>query len=88
MIGLYMLADVVVLGKNYGKDDFAGFYDPESETIYLNVAKMTGSHGQITSLLANELSHYVDEKKGDRLINAGKIYQRSLKRICWPNMLG
>jgi hypothetical protein len=58
------LAEVEVLGKKHGKDEFGGFYDPKSRKIYLNAAKMDGSRSQISGILANELTHYVDHKKG------------------------
>ncbi|MBT6143436.1 hypothetical protein HOH51_02900 [bacterium] len=58
------LAEVEVLGKKYGKDEFGGFYDPESGKIYMNASKLNGSRSQISGILANELTHYVDHKKG------------------------
>lgn len=58
------LAEVEVLGEKYGKDEFGGFYDPESGKIYLNAAKLDGRRSQVSGILADELTHYVDHKKG------------------------
>ena len=58
------LAEVEVLGEKYGKDEFGGFYDPDSGKIYLNASKLDGTRSQVSGILANELTHYVDQKKG------------------------
>ena len=58
------LAEVEVLGKKYGKDEFGGFYDPKSGKIYVNASKLDGTRSQVSGILANELTHYVDHKKG------------------------
>jgi len=60
---LEQLAEVEVLVEKYGKDEFGGFYDPKSGKIYLNAAKLDGTQSQVSGILANELTHYVDHKK-------------------------
>ena len=54
----------MVMGQSESKANMNAFYDEDSGTIYMNAATMTGSNSEIVATLANELSHYVDDKKG------------------------
>lgn len=59
-----MQQKVIVLGKEESKAKMKGFYDSKRGVIYMNAAKMDGSNADLVATLANELSHYVDEKNG------------------------
>jgi hypothetical protein len=57
-------ANAVMLGKNLSKKDLGGFYDRDSETIYLNVANHDGTNSNLLDLFSNELSHKIDHVNG------------------------
>jgi len=57
-------ASAEVLGGHADKRKMKGFYDPESKTIYLNVANHNGTSQDLLNTFANELSHRADDLRG------------------------
>ena len=54
----------IVLGEDASKEDMNAFYDDDSGKIYINTSNLDGTNQELVTTLANELSHYVDDKKG------------------------
>ena len=71
----------MVMGQSESKANMNAFYDEDSGTIYMNAATMTGSNSDIVATLANELSHYVDDKKGVHLMTVVKRYLLRMKTM-------
>ena len=60
-----------VLNTEFTVDEFKGFYDPKTETVYINLSKINGSKKELGQVLSNELSHFVDHQK-EKEFNASR----------------